>query len=339
MKNKFHVALTLLTAGAAAAPAAAQVTLKVADSLPTGHYIAEAQTLPWMEEVTAATDGEVQFEYYPAEQLGKSKDMLALVQSGVADIAYVVPSFVPEKMPLSPVAELPIDAAIGCPGAMAYYRLMQTDSTIRKVDYDANGLHPLFVGYLPPYQVFTNRKISSLDELQGMKVRVSGSAKTAVIESLGGIPVQIPTPEVREAFSRGTVDGILFVYSSLFPYDLAGLVETATTGVNFGGWVSTYAISQEAWDQLSPKAQEAMTRISEKYTRAGCESVMENDEKDRQRLVQEEGVELLEPKGAEKAAFQEKTNKVSEEWAAELDAHGRQGSAALAEFRAALDEN
>jgi hypothetical protein len=39
--------------------------------------------------------------------LGKAKDLLALTQAGVIDIAYVAPGFVSDKMPLSVVAELP----------------------------------------------------------------------------------------------------------------------------------------------------------------------------------------------------------------------------------------
>ena len=51
----------------------AQTALRVADSFPTGHYIAENQTKPWMEKMKELTGGKVSFQYFPAEQLGKQR--------------------------------------------------------------------------------------------------------------------------------------------------------------------------------------------------------------------------------------------------------------------------
>jgi TRAP-type C4-dicarboxylate transport system substrate-binding protein len=325
------LASLVVTAGAAAT-ASAQIVIKIADSFPVGHYVVENMTRPWMEEVTKQTGGKVKFEYFPAEQLGKAKDLLSLTQSGVTDMAYVVPSFVPDKMPLSPVAELPLAEAVGCNGAMAYYQLVNQDSQLRKIDFDANRVKPLLVQNLPPYQVFTAKKISSLKELQGMKIRVTGSAKAAVIQRVGAVPVQIPTPEVREALSRGTVDGINFVYTSLFPYDLNPLVKTGTTDVNFGGWISSYIINDRKWKSLPADVQKVMTTLAEKYSRQNCEKVMADDVRDRDRLVQG-GMSLLRLTDAEKAEFQEKTRDVAEQWAADLDKRGRPGSVVLKEYR------
>jgi hypothetical protein len=49
------------------------------------------------DQVAERTAGRVKFQYYPAEQLGKVKDMLSLTQTGVADIAYVALSFITRK--------------------------------------------------------------------------------------------------------------------------------------------------------------------------------------------------------------------------------------------------
>nr|WP_298722357.1 TRAP transporter substrate-binding protein DctP [uncultured Ferrovibrio sp.] len=171
-----------------------------------------------------------------------------------------------------------------------------------------------------------------------MKIRVTGSAKAAVMERFGSVPVQIPTPEVREALSRGTVDGIMFVYSSLFPYDLHPLVKTATTDLNFGGWISAYLISEAKWNALPADVQEIMTTLGEKYTRRNCELVMQDDAKDRDRLVQG-GTKLLQLSAEEKAEFASKTADVAEKWAADLDKRGRAGSAVLKEYREALKAN
>ena len=78
--------------------------LRLADSFPSGHFIGRFAVLPFIERVKELSNNTVQFEYYPAQQLGKAKDLLALTQSGVVDIGYVGPSYVSDKMPLSDVA-------------------------------------------------------------------------------------------------------------------------------------------------------------------------------------------------------------------------------------------
>lgn len=59
-----------------------------------------------MAEVTKRTNGAVTFEHYPAQQLGKAADMLQADATGVADIGYVAPAYVSDKMLVSEVAML-----------------------------------------------------------------------------------------------------------------------------------------------------------------------------------------------------------------------------------------
>ncbi|MDP3826993.1 MAG: C4-dicarboxylate ABC transporter, partial [Polaromonas sp.] len=67
-------AAALLAAGGAHAQT---VKIKIADSFPVGHYLPKYFTLPMIERLKAnpAAKG-YEFEYYPAEQLGKAKDLL-----------------------------------------------------------------------------------------------------------------------------------------------------------------------------------------------------------------------------------------------------------------------
>ncbi len=109
------------------------VTLRVADSLPVGHYAVEQGIKPWMDEVTKASGGAVAFQHFPAEQLGKAKDLLALTRSGVADIGYVRPAYVSEKMPLSAVVELPGAYTSACAATAAYWRLAREGGLLASI--------------------------------------------------------------------------------------------------------------------------------------------------------------------------------------------------------------
>ena len=77
-----------------------KITLKFAVSQPETHNHNQEVFKPFMEKVTELTDGQVEFEFYPAEQLGKVEDLLDLASDGVADIAYYYPSYHPSQMPI-----------------------------------------------------------------------------------------------------------------------------------------------------------------------------------------------------------------------------------------------
>src|ERR1700710_2420471 len=113
----FLIATTVL------AQAADPVKLRVADSFPKGHYLVKLILEPWMAEVTKRTNGAVTFEHFPAQQMGKATDMLALTQAGAVDIGSVAPSYQSDKMPLSEVAQLPGAFKTACEGTLAYWKL------------------------------------------------------------------------------------------------------------------------------------------------------------------------------------------------------------------------
>ena len=148
------LALTFVTAGSTVS--AQTIKIKIANSFPISHYIPEYIVKPVMERFKAKGLG-VEFEYYPAEQMGKSKDMLALAQSGVVDIAYVAPAFVTDKMPLSVVAELPLNFTGSCKGTLAYWNLAKPGGLISKKEFEPNGVRLLFMLVLPPYQLVTKK--------------------------------------------------------------------------------------------------------------------------------------------------------------------------------------
>ena len=57
-----------------------------------------------MDRAVELSKGKIKFEWYLGEQLGKAKDLLALVQTGVDEMADVEPSYLPDKLPLTDVS-------------------------------------------------------------------------------------------------------------------------------------------------------------------------------------------------------------------------------------------
>jgi len=336
-KQLAKTALALATV-VSIAPAHAQTTtkIKIADSFPVGHYLPKYITTPMMEKLKAnpAAKG-IEFEYYPAEQMGKAKDFLSLVQSGVIDIAYVAPGFVSDKMPLSVVSELPLEFSGSCQGTMAYWNLAKPGGLLDKKEFAPNGIRLLFTIVLPPYQIITRKPFSNLKEIEGMKIRASGSAKELVLKKLKAIPVLMPTPDVYESLSRGTIDGVLFPFNSLAPYEIHKLSKTGTIGENFGTFVANWVISEKRFQSLPPAVQQDLTAMGEQLTKAACTQV-EKDEAGDIEKVKAAGVKLTPLSAADHATVATVMQDVAKDWADTLDKRGKSGTEVLNAFKAGL---
>jgi len=180
---RFHRTQPLIAAAAlalcsGAAQAQEKITLRLADSLPSGHVIHELVGKPFSELVTKATNGQVVFQHFPAEQLGKAKDMAQLTVAGVADIAYVVPSYSSEKYPLTAVAELPGIFDTQCQGSLAFYKVSHNGGLLEQKEFAPNQLRPLLTIALPAYQIqlANGRVVKSAKDLEGLKIRTTGGA-------------------------------------------------------------------------------------------------------------------------------------------------------------------
>lgn len=337
MNKALCLATTALTAGLFAAPAMAQTTtLRVADVYPTTHPVSNTTIKVFMDEVKKRLGDKIAFEYYPAEQLGKGKDLLALTQQGVVDIGLVVPSYVSDKLPLSAVAELPGAYDTSCAGTQAMQR-MATEGVLAEKEFAANGVRVLIAHTFAPFQAFSTKPFESLDSYQGQKLRTLGLVTDMTIEALGAVPIRISAPEINEAMSRGTIDGGLFGIATAVSYDLVSYLKSATYGESFGGAFVTYAISEDNWNKLPEDVQQVMIEVGNEASLNGCQKAdaavdAQFDE------LRAANVQIVELSDEDKAKFDASTTDIGKEWAATLDARGLPGAEVLEAFQRQLTQ-
>lgn len=316
------------------AVSAQTTTLRVADSLPAGHFFAERGMKFWMTEVRKETHNAIDMQYFPSEQLGKAKDMLQLVTTGVADIAYVVPSYVSDKMPLMTVSELPGMAKSSCQGTKAFMRLVR-GGVLDQKEMTPNGVVILFATVLEPYQVYANKDIDSLEGMKGLKLRTAGAAQAATIKAIGGVPISMAAPETYDSLARGTIDGVVFPSTSLLAYDLQSRLKSGTTGVSFGTVVLTYAMSQKRFNGFPENVQKAMLSAGDSAARNVCE-FLDHSGKANQAKITAAGVKLFKLSEADMQKLAEASTATQKEWAAQLDKRGKPATEVLEAYANAL---
>jgi TRAP-type C4-dicarboxylate transport system substrate-binding protein len=132
--------------------------------------------------------------------------------------------------------------------------------------------------YSYPFQViWGRRKIEKLDDIKGMKLRVTSVEQGEFIRRFGGVPLTIGTPDVAASLDRGVVEGVLTASSGggvtwhdLLKYRYA----FPTSYVN-----SNVVVNKEAFDKLPPATQKLLRdAASEAATWAIQEMQKQEDE-------------------------------------------------------------
>lgn len=332
--------IALLTAAATALPAAAQeITIKIADSLPADHIITRNTTDIFIEKVTEQLGDRVAFEHYPAQQLAKAKDILSITQAGIADIGYVVPSYVSEKMPLGGVVELPGEIGSSCEGSLAFMELVKPGGKLDEMEFKPNGVRVLYNVALSPYQaIFSDRAgVASLDDFSGRKMRSNPGAMELSLQAAGAAPIRLTPPEIFDAMSKGTIDGALLPFTSTFSYGLDQIVASATENANFGSVGITYSISQTKWDSLPEDVQQVLSEVGREVTQSACKA-FDDAERELAEQLKGEGVNVFALSDDEVARLEENFAGVAQDWAEALDGRGKAGSEILADFRAEVEK-
>ena len=109
------------------------------------------------------------------------------------------------------------------------------------------------------------KEINSLDDLQGLKIRIPGFAGE-VLARLGARPTNIPPGELYTALERNTIDAVEWVGPSL---DLRmGFHKIAPyyyTGWHEPGTELQFLVNSKSWDRLPPDLQEIL-RVAMRVT-------------------------------------------------------------------------
>jgi TRAP-type C4-dicarboxylate transport system substrate-binding protein len=334
------VAAAIVLAGASPAISQEKVTIRLADSLPTGHVIHELVAKPFMELVTKASNGQVTFQHFPAEQLGKAKDMAQLTVAGVADLAYIVPSYSSDKYPLTAVAELPGIFETECQGSLAFYKISHNGGILESKEFAPNQLRPLVTIALPAYQIqlANSRVVKTAKDLEGLKIRTTGGAMDLMMRSINGVPVRMAAPEIYESLTRGTLDGLIFSYQSSVSYDFGKILKSGTEGLNFGTAIFTYSMGETKFKSLPENVRKMLIEAGEQTTREGCKR-FEEGEKAATEKIKSQGMKVIEFGADDKKVFATAFKTVAEDWVKDIDKRGKPGTAVFKAFTEALAAN
>jgi TRAP-type mannitol/chloroaromatic compound transport system substrate-binding protein len=160
--------------------------------------------------------------------------------------------------------------------------------------YAPHGLIPFLAGSSGPQMGgWFNREINSIDDIQGLKMRIPGPGGE-ILKRAGGTPINIPGAELFTALQTGTIDAAEWVG----PYnDLAFGLFRAAKYYYYPGWQEPGSglecmINQAAWESLPADLQSIVKVACQAAVTDSLSDFTYNNGVALKTLVDEHGVEL-----------------------------------------------
>lgn len=273
------------TAAAAAALAVAGMAPALAETVKFAHWVPPAHTLTasTIEPLQAAVEGSgLEIDVYPGGELGAGPlEQYVRVVQGVADIVWGLQGYTSSQFPLTMLSELP--GAL--PEGMTGYDMLWNAYDAGQLAGEFPGTKPLALWLSEP-NVFIMKDVDvrTPDDLNGLKIRVSGSAAAAAVEALGATPVQMPAGEIYNSLQTGLIDGVITGASAIGDFKLDEVANSYTLNAPLGH-ISFYVVmnqakydslSQEEKDAIDSIAGRALSQSAEEGWNARAESVIES---------------------------------------------------------------
>lgn len=300
------------TATTAAAPAAAEaageateqaaageavgpeITLVMAEVNPLDTIVGQTDTA-FKEKVEELSGGAIKIDLQASGVLGSENDVLdtMLGGGGTIDIsrisAFALTSYGGAKSSLLSIPYTFVSRD-------HFWNFATSDLAtefLMEPQENGAGVRGLFYGEEGFRHFFTVKEVKTLEDLKGMKLRVSNDPiMNGMVEGLGASPTVVAFNELYSALQTGVVDGaeqpIANYKSNAFPEVAPNLI---LDGHTLGA--IQVIITDEAWDKLTPEQQDILVQAGE-YASQFNREISESAENEVLEQLKAEGVNVVE---------------------------------------------
>ncbi|MEJ7929476.1 TRAP transporter substrate-binding protein [Ramlibacter sp. AN1015] len=243
----------------AVSPAQAQTVLTVSSWVPASVPLSLVQK-EWCDLLEKNTGSKMRCNHLP-RAVANPPGTYDAIKSGLADISFAVPGYTPGRFVLPQIAEFPFLGDSAEAISAAFSRVAARYPQFSK---EMDEVHVLaYFTDAPGMLLNTKRPVTKLEDLQGLKWRITGGIVGEMSQALGMNGTLKPATDTYELLSSGIMDGTLFPADAIEPWKLEKLIKHAT--VIPGGLYNTgfvFIMNKARYDKLAPEEKKAIDAIS-----------------------------------------------------------------------------
>ena len=337
-RSRFLVAklakLATLACMLAASPVPAQIVLDVNSFVPASHPLFTDMTAPYCKDIESVTQGRVTCRFLP-KPVSAPAQTFDSVRDGVADMSFTVQGYTPGRFPLSEVAEFPFMADSAEVMSVAYQRVYER--MLARFE-EHRGVVTLGVFTHGPGQIYnTTRAVTSLKDLDGMKLRVGGGMVNEVAKAIGVTAILKPAPESYEIMSSGVADGTLLPKETPVGLKLMSLIKHATYVPGGLYNVSFVMIANpKKWAGMTLADRDAIAKISGEALARRFGQAWDAADSRGQKAVVDQNIAVVNASPQFVAEIRARTAGLEQAWIERVKSRGADGRAILDAMRAEI---
>ncbi len=218
---------------------------------PPQHPLAKYGYVEWAKTLETMFEGRLKAKVFAGTALLPPRSGMSGVRDGLAQVGYHAGTYTPAELPISnAIQELGFNYSDPLVAMVAATDFNMTDAEAlaqwKKAEIVYGG------GYsTPPYNLMCRTPIRSLEDVKGKRLRTAGAALSRWAESVGAVPVNVPSSEMYQGVEKGTLDCAVNVASDLKSrslWDVAKHTTMAPLGMYWSGPMWGYNTS--FWQDL-----------------------------------------------------------------------------------------
>ena len=323
--------LTNILGGAAlaittATSAFAADTITISTWLPPSHPVNTGMFAKLGEMISEASGGEVTTELKSG--LASPPAQMDLVLDGAADIAILFHGYTPGRFVGTKLVEIPGYEGNAEAASVAHWRVH--NAMLKDLD-EHRGVKVIALTTHGPGQIHSNKPVSTLADLNGLKTRLGGGVSADVGAELGLVGIQVPAPKVYETLDSGAADAVAMNLGERIGFKLNEVAKNVyeMPGGLYRGSFSVI-MSQEKFDSLPAELQAKLDAEVFGETASRMMGAVWDDSDDAARKLTMETADnkIVEASAEDQAAFAAIAEKVRAKIIAEITEAGVDGQAA-----------
>ncbi len=299
---KKHALASLAAAGLIAAglgTANADSNFSLSYFMGPAHPMNKAVFTPFAEKLAELSGGSLTVQQFPGGALNSAPPkQYSILRDGVADIAFALPGYTAQLFPKTNVVTVPTI----CPNAIECTEALIRAKDLIEGEYDAKLL--AVWANAAPVLLTRDKQVKTLEDLKGMKVRVTSATDVPFMEALGASAVSQPVNVINQNLANGVIDAIAIGPSAIGSFKLHEPANFITVGPFGSGSAFVLLMNRGIYDALSDEEkgwiEEASGDWLSRSGGAGFQAAADRGMK----LAADSGVEVFELPADEVARFE-----------------------------------
>jgi TRAP-type C4-dicarboxylate transport system substrate-binding protein len=309
------------TTAASPTGAVKPIVLKLTTHNPPALSVSQTEKL-WADKIKEMSGGRLEFQLYYSESLAKQSEVFKAVQTGVADIGYMVVGSDASQTPLSMITRRTF---MGMPSMKANNIIWwELFNKYPEIQAEWKNMKVLTVNGLPPDQFFFTKKAVRLPaDMQGMKVIARGDYP-AIMSAIGAVPVGLNVADWYSGVEKGLVEGQVGIhYLAVNSFKLLDLYKYVTDFGDGGADMATeiHAINLDTWNKLPPDLQKILLDSCKWYEEEELKSTTDGYNAGVQ-AGKDKGINVVKLTPEELAQWQKVVEGLDQQWITIYDAKG-----------------